>query len=133
MPSPEHQLHPTTPETSQPAALLDSHQESEQEQARFKTIAVRVHEELHAQLSFIAQLSGTSISEEIRTAIEARISGAQEDPDLIARAHQAREQIEREAAARTAAIAGFMGSSAVAKTTTRPTSKSRRATGKTNQ
>ena len=79
-----------------------------------KTIAVRVQEGLHAQLSFIAQLSGTSISEEIRRAIETRITTARDDPELIARAQQVRDQIEREAAARTAALAGFMGHGAVA-------------------
>lgn len=95
----------------------------------FKTIAVRVQENLHAQLSFIAQLSGTSISEEIRQAIEGRISAAQDDADLIARAEQAREQIEREAAARTAAIAGFMGQKATARAVTKPAApRGRRAT-----
>lgn len=79
-----------------------------------RTIAVRVQEGLHAQLSFIAQLSGTSISEEIRRAIDTRITSVRDDPELVARAQQVRDQIEREAAARTAAIAGFMGHGAVA-------------------
>lgn len=82
-------------------------------ETQFRTIAVRVDEQLHAQLSFIAQLAGNSISDEVRTAIEGRIASAQDDPALIARAQQVREQIEREATARSAAIAGFMGQKAV--------------------
>lgn len=82
------------------------------EQQRYKTIAVRVEEQLHSQLQFISQLSGTTITDEIRTAIERRITAAQDDPDLLERAHAARQEIEREAAARSAAIAGFIGHTA---------------------
>lgn len=102
MPTPEQQ-----PTTREPEAVEGM---PEQQEQQFRTIAVRVQESLHTQLSFIAQLAGTSLSEEIRTAIETRIAGAQDDPDLIARANKAREEIEREAAARSAALAGFMGS-----------------------
>lgn len=103
-----------TPELEPQAQPLDGMPEpQEQAEQQIKTIAVRVQESLHAQLSFIAQLSGTSISEEIRRAIETRITTVRDDPELIARAQQVREEIEREAAARTAAIAGFMGRGAV--------------------
>lgn len=88
----------------------------DQHERHFKTLAVRVEESLHAQLHFIAQLSGTNITEEIRRAIEHRLASAQEDPALIARAEQVRDQIEREAAARSAAIAGFIGTTTVAAT-----------------
>ena len=101
---------------------------SEQEQ-QFRTIAVKVQESVHTQLSFIAQLAGTSLSEEIRNAVEQRIATAQDDPALIAKAQEARDEIEREAAARSAAIAGFMGQTATAKTATR----SRRATKTDNE
>jgi hypothetical protein len=87
-------------------------QQVEQEQ-RYKTLGVRLNEELHAQLSFIAQLSDTSLAEEIRRSIEARVSAAQDDPDLIARAEAVRAQIEREAEARRSAISGFFGKLAV--------------------
>ena len=101
-------------ESGQRSQPLDGMPEpQEQAEQPLKTIAVRVQEGLHAQLSFIAQLSGTSISEEIRRAIETRITTVRDDPELIARAQQVRDQIEREAAARTAAIAGFMGGRAV--------------------
>lgn len=89
-------------------------QQTERQEQHTKTLAIRVEESLHAQLRFIAQLSGSSITEEIRRAIENRITTAQDDPELIARAQQVRDQIEREAAARSAAIAGFIGKPAVA-------------------
>lgn len=88
-------------------------QQPERQEQRYKTLAVRVEESLHAQLQFIAQLGGSSITAEIRRAIENRITTAQVDPELIARAQQVRDQIEQEAAARSAAIAGFIGRPAV--------------------
>ena len=112
MPMQEQQLQ------AQPGEGLAS---PEQQDQHIKTLAIRVEESLHTQLRFIAQLSGTSITEEIRRAIEHRISSAQDDPELIARAEQARDEIEREAAARSAAIAGFIGS-----TVTKDASKTRR-------
>lgn len=87
--------------------------EQQNQEQHLKTIALRVDEGLHAQLRFIAQLNNSSISEEIRRAIETRIATAQDDPELVARAQQARDEIEREAAARNAAIAGFLGKPAV--------------------
>jgi len=80
---------------------------------RHKTLGIRLDEEIHAQLVFIAQLTGSSLSDEIKTSIESRIQAAQTDPELIERAQQAREQIEREAKARQAAIAGLFGSAAL--------------------
>jgi hypothetical protein len=101
------------PHTQPVEGMPEAQHQQEQEQQHLKTLAVRVEESLHAQLRFIAQLSGTSITEEIRRAIEHRITAAQDDPALIARAQQVREEIEREAAARSAAIAGFIGTPAV--------------------
>jgi hypothetical protein len=93
------------PQTPQPI-------EGEQEQ-RFKTLGVRIQDELHTQLAFIAQLSGTTIADQIRVSIEARVLAAQDDPELIARAEELRAEIEREAAARRQAIAGLFGKAAV--------------------
>lgn len=93
-----------------------------------KTLAIRVEETLHAQLRIIAQLRETTITDEIRQAIETRIASAQDDPEIITRAQQARDELEREAAARTAAIAGFLGKPAVAAVVDQPseiTAKSR--------
>ena len=85
-----------------------------------KTLAIRVEETLHAQLRIIAQLRETTITDEIRQAIETRIASAQDDPEIITRARQARDGLEREAATRSAAIAGFLGKSAVAAVVDQP-------------
>lgn len=105
-------------------STVDSNAETEQ---RYKTLAVRLEEGLHAQLRFIAQLSGTSIAEEIRLAIQARITAAQDDPELAARAEEVRQEIDREAASRAAAIAGFLGGPAVAAAVDEPVTKRRGA------
>lgn len=113
---------------AQPLEGMPEVEHQQNQEQHLKTLAIRVEESLHAQLRFIAQLNSSSISEEIRRAIEGRIATAQDDPELIARAQEAREEIEREAAARAAAIAGFLGKPAVATTTDTPTgTKSRRA------
>jgi len=118
----------------QPIEGMPDPGQAELQGQHLKTIAVRVEENLHTQLRFIAQLSGTSIAEEIRQAIETRITTAQDDPDLIARAQQAREEIEREAAARSAALAGFMGTTAITGTgTAAPKSRRSSSSGTANQ
>lgn len=101
---------------AQPLEGMPLPERQQEQEQHLKTIAVRVEEGLHAQLRFIAQLNDSSISEEIRRAIETRIATAQDDPDLVARAQQAHEEIEREAAARAAAIAGFLGKPALTAT-----------------
>ena len=57
MPTPEQEIE------QQAQSLEGMPEPQEQAEQQVKTIAVRVQEGLHAQLSFIAQLSGTSISE----------------------------------------------------------------------
>lgn len=103
----------------------------EQAQQHYKTLAVRLEEATHARLQFIAQLSGNSIADEIRGSIETRIALAKDDPDLIARAEAARTEIERQAAARSAAIAGFLGQPAVAEAANEPSGRTRATQRKT--
>lgn len=98
--------------------------EGEQTQ-RFKTLGVRIDEELHTQLTFIAQLTDSTIADQIRQSIEARVQAAQEDPELIARADEVRAEIEREAEARKQAIAGLFGKVAVNSEATPPRSGGR--------
>jgi hypothetical protein len=99
--------------------------EGEQAQ-RFKTLGVRIDEGLHAQLTFIAQLTGTTMADQIRQSIEARVQSAQDDPELVARAEAARAEIEREAEARKQAIAGLFGKLAVTGEVTPPRPGGRR-------
>jgi hypothetical protein len=84
------------------------------EAKQYKTLGIRVDNELHAKLSFITQLRDSTLQGEILEAIRSRVEAAQQDPDLIAKAAEVRAQIEAEARARQAAIAGMFGATAVA-------------------
>jgi hypothetical protein len=77
--------------------------------AGVKTLAIRLEPDLHAQLSLIAQLRGSTITEEIRTAIDGHIAATKQNPDLINRADDVRAAIEADAAARREAIATLFG------------------------
>lgn len=70
-----------------------------------KTLGIRLKPDIHAQLSFIAQLRGGTITDEIQFAIASHLQAAKDDPDLKGKADAARAELEREAAARQDAIA----------------------------
>jgi predicted DNA-binding protein len=89
-----------------------------------KTLAIRLEPDLHAQLGLIAQLRGSTITDEIRQAIEAHIASTKALPDLAAKADSVLADIEREAADRRAAIATLFGDEQPAPAAT-PSSRSR--------
>ncbi|MFB8276927.1 hypothetical protein [Nocardia colli] len=68
------------------------------------TLAIRIDTARHAQLTWIADLRGTSLKAECFNAVDAYIEAAKQDPELMAKATAAREAIEAEAKARQAAI-----------------------------
>ena len=70
-----------------------------------KTLAIRLEDDLHAQLSVLAQLRQSTITDEIRTGIENHLEASKSDPELKNRAQAVLDDIEREAKAREAAIA----------------------------
>lgn len=74
-----------------------------------KTLAIRLDDELHAQLSVLAQLSETSLTDEIRQAIEAHLEAKRANPELSKRAKQVADEIEHEAQTRQAAITTLFG------------------------
>ena len=74
-----------------------------------KTLAIRLDPDTHAQLSLIAQLRDSTITDEIRQAIDAHIQSVKASSDLAARADGVLEDIERDAAARREAIATLFG------------------------
>lgn len=89
-----------------------------------KTLAIRLEPETHAQLSLIAQLRGSTITDEIRQAMETHITASKALPELAAQAGTVLEDIEREAAARRDAIATLFGQQpADAKPPTRTSAK----------
>ena len=75
-----------------------------------KTLAIRLEDELHAQLSVLAQLEEHTVTDAIRAAIESYIEAKKAQPQVSARAEAVLADIEREAAARRGAIAALFGS-----------------------
>jgi predicted DNA-binding protein len=74
---------------------------------QLRTLAVRITEDLRAQLDIIAQLTGRSTTEEIRLALEHWIERTKSDPELLQKAEAVRAEIEREAQTRRNAIAAI--------------------------
>lgn len=103
----------------------DMTQESNQKNG-VKTLAIRLDPATHAQLSLIAQLRGTTLTDEIRSALDAHLANAKDAPELAAHADQALADLEADMAARRAAIANLFGTDAPTEPETRT-----RATGRT--
>lgn len=74
---------------------------------QLRTLAVRIMEDLRAQLDIIAQLTGRSATEEIRLALEHWIDRTKSDPEVLKKAEAVRADIEREAQTRRNAIAAI--------------------------
>ena len=51
-----------------------------------KTLAIRLEPDLHAQLSLVAQLRGSTITDEIRTAIDSHLTVIKASPELVGKA-----------------------------------------------
>jgi predicted DNA-binding protein len=75
--------------------------------SQLRTLAVRITEDLRAQLDVIAQLTGRSATEEIRLALEHWIEKMKTDPEVLTKAEKVRADIEREAQTRQKAIAAI--------------------------
>ncbi|GAA4536545.1 hypothetical protein [Amycolatopsis samaneae] len=76
---------------------------------QLRTLAVRITEDLRAQLDIVAQLTGRSATEEIRLALEHWIEKTKADPVILKKAEAVRAEIERKAQTERAAIAAIFG------------------------
>ncbi|MFE7622543.1 hypothetical protein [Streptomyces sp. NPDC057509] len=76
---------------------------------QLRTLAVRITEDLRAQLDVVAQITGRSTTEEIRMALEHWIEKTKSDPASLQKAAAIRAEIEREAETRRKAIAAIFG------------------------
>jgi predicted transcriptional regulator len=74
-----------------------------------KTLAIRLDDDLHAQLSVVAQLSELTITDAIRQSIEEWVEAKRSQPEVTARAQSVLDDIERDAAQRRSAIATLFG------------------------
>lgn len=82
---------------------------SEPTGGQLRTLAVRINEDLRAQLDVVAQITGRSTTEEIRVALEHWVEKIKSDPATLQKAEQIRADIEREAQTRRNAIAAIFG------------------------
>ncbi|HEX2903379.1 MAG TPA: hypothetical protein VHO01_07960 [Jatrophihabitans sp.] len=95
-----------------------------------KTLAIRLDPDLHAQLTLIAQLRGSTITDEIKNALDAHITAAKTTPELAGQAEAALAEIEREAANRRDALATLFGSTEPRATSSAGENQSAAADGK---
>lgn len=87
-----------------------------------KTLAIRLDDDLHALATAVAQLEGISLTELIRTSLEAHLDAKRASGELAERAQSVLDQIEADAKLRRDAIAGLIGSE-----TTKPQARRRKA------
>ncbi|HEX9414900.1 MAG TPA: hypothetical protein VF916_15455 [Ktedonobacterales bacterium] len=76
-----------------------------------KTLAIRLPDQLHAQLVLVAALEEASLTDTIRQAIEELIERKRADGDLAAQAAKALEEMEQEAQVRKQALQALLGPS----------------------
>jgi predicted DNA-binding protein len=77
-----------------------------------KTLAVRLDDELHARVGMLSKLSGTTVTDTIRTAIENHLDVLANDPAITAKAKELTAEIDKEAELQRQALAALFGSSA---------------------
>ena len=77
--------------------------------SQMRTLAVRITDDLRAQLDVIAQLNDRSVTEEIRLALEAWVVTSKSAPKVLDRAETVRAEIEREAKTKQSAIEAIFG------------------------
>jgi hypothetical protein len=74
-----------------------------------KTMAIRLEEDQHAQLTMIAQLEELTVTDAIRQAIDQWVEARRSNPQLQQRAEAVLAEIERDASTRRGAIAALLG------------------------
>ncbi|MBZ5736303.1 hypothetical protein K8Z61_17550 [Nocardioides sp. TRM66260-LWL] len=96
-----------------------------------KTLAVRLDDELHARIGMLSKLSGSTVTDTIRTAIEKHLEVLASDPAITAKAQELTAEIDREAEAQREALKALFGSSnkEAPKTATTTRGSSRSAKG----
>ncbi|MGW4842751.1 hypothetical protein [Nocardia brasiliensis] len=86
---------------------------TESPEGQEKKLAVGLNPYRHNQLTWIAQLRGSSMNTEFLKAIDAHIEAAKRDPELIAKADEVRTAIERDARAKQEALANLFAATTV--------------------
>jgi len=73
-----------------------------------KTMAIRIEDDVHAQLSVLAKLDERSVADAIRQAVEGWVMERRSRPEFVERAQQLLGEIDREATARRGAIEALL-------------------------
>jgi len=73
-----------------------------------KTVAIKVDDELHAQLLLVAQLEGKTLTDVIREAVETYVAALRKGNGLAAKAKDLLEAIDSETAAKKQAVQGLL-------------------------
>jgi hypothetical protein len=74
-----------------------------------RTMAIRVEEGLHALLTMMAQLDGTTLTDQMRRAIDEYVERRRSDAGLVEQARAALAAVDQEASTRREAIEGLLG------------------------
>ena len=74
-----------------------------------KTVAIKVEDDLHAQLLLVAQLEGTTLTDVIRQAVEQYVEGLKTGDGLAAKAKSLLDEIDRDVATRREAVRSLLG------------------------
>ena len=91
------------------ARVSTDHSHRHPKEVPMKTLAVRLDDETMDLLGVVSQLEGTSLVDQIRTAITTHLEAKVAGGELATRAQAAMEAIDSEAAARKAAIGSLVG------------------------
>ncbi|WP_454162995.1 DNA-binding protein [Gordonia iterans] len=95
-----------------------------------KTLAVRLDDELHARVGMLSKLSGNTVTDTIRTAIENHLEVLANDPQITAKAQELTAEIDRDAEMQRQALKDLFGSSTSTSTAAKPTTRGGRSTKK---
>ncbi|WP_433683352.1 hypothetical protein [Nocardia sp. CA-119907] len=76
-----------------------------------KRVAIDLDPNRHTQMTWISQLRGNGIAQEVMNAVDAHLEAAKRDPALQAKADQLRAEMEREVQAKQAALANLFATS----------------------
>lgn len=88
--------------------------ESREGKRPMRTLAIRLEDDLHQQVSTIAKLTGVTVTDLIREAIETHVSAVAASPELSARAEALLADIDREAQERREALSSLLAPKAAA-------------------
>lgn len=83
--------------------------DNELSNGRVKTLGIRFEADIHADMTLIASLRGTSFQAEVLEACRSHVATVKASPELASKADDALAEIEREAAARKEAFARLFG------------------------